>query len=168
MPERDWTTQTPIPGTVFESGHCQISCLGPKGASLVSGSLDRAFAELAPGAPLLGLLDDEPEQAPYAVRIARDRALLCTDEPLGLHGWQDGYAISAADDLFASIMITGAGADDIRASCMAAEAGSPSAATLFGGVAALVTATSEGLIVRVQTPEAAALWAHLRRVAATI
>ena len=160
MSERDWTTRTPEPGETIEAEGLTIRCEQPGGATLLSGDLDAAIAELAPGARVVGLLGELPA-LPHALRIARDRALLCTDAPLDIVGWHGTYASSSADDLFVELTITGRRAPEIQSACMSAEAGSPSAATLFSGHGALVAAVPGGLSLRVQRPEAAALWARL-------
>ncbi len=167
MDERDWTTRTPDPGATLMGEGVTIRCAAESGASLVSGDLDAAIASLAPGAPMLGLLDEVPEK-PFALRIARDRALLCTDAPLGQEGWRDGFAVSGADDLFLVIEITGARRDEIRSACLGGGVGSPSAATLFAGQGALVATCPGGLCVRVEAPQAAALWTHLDRLIAAL
>jgi hypothetical protein len=55
--------------------------LGGLGQTLISGDLDAAIAELAPGAPMLGLYALAPESA-HALRIGRASALLITPGPL--------------------------------------------------------------------------------------
>ncbi len=160
MPDRDWTTHTPEPGETITADGLDIVCRPPAGATLISGDLGAAIAALVPDAPVLGLLAPLPH-GPFALRIARDSALLCTAEPLGIGGWQNSYAASAADDLFLELAITGSLAEAIRSACLSAPAGSPSASTVFAGKGALVAALSEGLSVRIQRPEAAAVWAHL-------
>lgn len=164
MVERDWTTRTPDPGATLTAEGITITCLAPRGATMVSGDLGAAVAALAPGAPMLGLLDPVPNGA-YALRVARDRALICTEAPLGISGWQGSFAASRADDLYAVVTVTGPRTGDIAAACLSAPAGSPSTATLFAGIGALVAGLSEGgLCLRVQHPDAAALWAHLAKL----
>lgn len=163
MYDRIWTTRTPLPGETLQANGLTIRCEAAGGASLVSGDLDAAIRSLAPEAPVLGLLDDTPTGA-YALRIARDRALLCTEAPLGLDGWRDGFAVSSADDLFLQIRITGDRAADLRSACMSGGRGSASTAILFAGQSALVVSVPEGICVRVQAPDAAALWAHLEKL----
>lgn len=160
MNERDWTTRTPKPGASIRADGLDIRCDAPAGATLISGDLEAALAALAPGAPILGLLAEIPSGI-FALRIARDRALLCIPEPLKAEGWQAGYAASAADDLYLAVIITGPRAPDIASACMTAEAGSPSAATVFAGHSALVARVTDGISVHVQHPEAAAVWARL-------
>jgi hypothetical protein len=167
MTERDWTTRTPDPGETVEAEGIVLRVEEPAGATLISGDLEAAVAALAPGAPMLGLLDDLPD-GPFALRIARDRALLCTRAPLGVEGWHGSHAASAADDLFLIISVTGPRAPELRAACMSAEAGSPSAATLFAGQGALVSRAGDGIVVRVQRPEAAAVWATLTALVRTV
>ena len=167
MDDRHWTSVTPEPGATLEAPGVTITCAADAGAALVSGDLDAAIAALAPGAPMLGLLDACPDR-PHALRIARDRALLVTEAPLWRDGWEGTYAVSAADDLFLKITITGDRAAEIRDACMSAAGGSASASTLFAGHAALVVSVANGICVRVQRPEAAALWAHCGRLVTSL
>lgn len=163
MGERDWVTRAPEPGETLAADGIAIRCRGRSGATLVSGDLDAAIADLAPSAPMLGLMDEAPTP-PFALRIARDRALLCTQDPLSRMGWNGGFAASAADDLFSEIAIAGRRAPDIVAACMSGHSGSPSAATLFAGYGALVAGLADGVSVRIQAPDAAAVWAHLKKL----
>jgi hypothetical protein len=160
MTERDWTTRTPEPGASIRADGFDMTCDAPAGATLISGDLEAAVAALAPGAPILGLLAKIPS-GPFALRIARDRMLLCTPEPLQAEGWHASYAASAADDLYLAVTITGPRAPEIASACMTADAGSPSAATVFAGHSALIARVTGGISVRVQHPEAAAVWARL-------
>ncbi|MBV6638713.1 MAG: hypothetical protein KI788_22730 [Mameliella sp.] len=163
-----WTTASPTPGSILQGQSMSVTCLPSTGAALISGNLDAAIAALAPGAALLGLLDARPH-TPFALRIARDRALLITAEPLDLvPGWHDGFAVSPADDLYLVLAITGEGARGLQDACLSAPAGSPSAATPFGGHACLVLDNGQGPDVWVPAPEAAALWLRLSRLVAAL
>lgn len=163
MVERDWTTRTPEPGATLEAEGITIRCHRQDAATLVSGDLAAAIKELAPSAQMLGLLELLPG-APFALRIARDRALLCTRDPLASEGWYNGFAASAADDLYLEFVVTGQRAPEVVASSMSEQPGSRSAATLFAGYGALVARLPHGVSVRIQAPEAAAAWAHLANV----
>lgn len=163
---RDWHTLSPISGDDFRFPGGQVICPGQGGATLISGDLGAALDRLAPGAPILGLLAAEPDQGPFALRIGRDRALLITAMPLNAPlGWSAGHGISSADDLYTLLTLTGPGADMLRAACMEAPEGSASAMCLFGGSACLVTRRAGGFCVRVETPQAAALYERLRVLA---
>ncbi|MCU4655241.1 hypothetical protein N8I71_20555 [Roseibacterium sp. SDUM158016] len=170
MDKRDWTGMTPAPGDRIEAEGLCITCLAPEGATLVSGDLDAAIAHLAPGRPMLGLLGPLPEQGGFALRIARDRALLCTASPLGVEGWREGFAASAADDLYLALSVAGPRAGVLRSACLSAEAGSPSAAALCVGTVALVAGEADGAGWRlwVPGPEAAAVWHRLGRLAVSL
>ena len=163
MVERDWTTRAPDPGAALTADGITIICHGQDGATMVSGDLRAAIAALAPGAPMLGLGELLPPQ-PFALRIARDRALICTDSPLMVSGWQGTFAASYADDLYLEIRITGPRAPEVVAACLTAPEGSPSTATYFAGIGALVAGLPDGVSLRVQTPDAATLWAHLAKL----
>lgn len=163
MRERDWTNAAPEPGDLIEGAGIRVRCLAADGAAVVSSGLDAAIAALAPGAPMIGLLDTLPGSGPYALRIARDRALLCTPEPLGAApGWHGDFALSAADDLYVPMQIEGDTDGTLLASCMSAPSGSRSAMALFAEKPCLV-ARAGGDIVRVWVPrrDTAEVWARL-------
>ena len=168
MDDRIWTTQAPTPGTTLTLRQCTLECLPPQGAALVSGALDRALACLAPGAPLLGLLETQPATGPFALRIARDRALLCTAAPLGQQGWHDGWALSAADDAYVALHVSGPAAADLQAACMAPYQASPSAMVIFAGQYALLSRSTTGFIARVEAAHSAEIAHYLQMVANNI
>lgn len=159
MGERHWTNPAPEAGDVIDTPGVTVRCLAPGGAALVSGDLDLALGALAPGAPMIGLLDPLPEEGGFALGIARDRALLCTPTPLdAIPGWHDGYAVSPADDLYVSVEIAGDKDGTFLGSCMSACAPSPSAMTLFADKACLVAHTGASVRVWVPRPDAAEVW----------
>lgn len=160
MAEARWTTRTPIPGQSLTREGLRVDCRTEPHAALVSGDLAAATRQLALGAPKLGLLEPVQERT-FFLRIARDRALFCSESPIELEGWQDGYAISAADDLYLELVIQGPRTADLQAALIDADPGSPSAATLVLGIPVLACTLPEGLSLRVPHPDAAALWAHL-------
>jgi hypothetical protein len=86
--------------------------LGGLGQTLISGDLDAAIAELAPGAPMLGLYALAPESA-HALRIGRMSALLITPGPLIGRSEErpsfDGYASTAGKTAGARPALTTAG-----------------------------------------------------------
>jgi hypothetical protein len=167
MDERIWTNTSPEPGQRADYPGLTVTCDAPVGAQMISGDLEAALAVLAPGAPVLGCGAPAP-QGPHAIRVARDRAILVTPAPLVVQpGWHGSYALSLADDLYATIILSGPRADEIASACTATplDGSSASAATLFAGVGALVTRRGGTLAVRVQWPEAASLWAALARLA---
>lgn len=160
MIEREWTSQSPEPGATLEADGIVVRCGQQDGATLISGDFAAALSEFAPDAPVLGLLEPQPEP-PFALRAARDRILLCTEKSLEIDGWKNSYAASAADDLYLVITVTGNRASEVQASCMTAAKGSPSATTFFAGFGAFVSGLPDGFVLRVQRPDAAAVWAHL-------
>lgn len=167
MRERDWTNPAPAAGDVIEAGSLSIRCLDTGGAAVVSGDLDAALAALAPGAPMIGLLSELPVTGAFALRIARDRMLLCTPAPLmAAPGWHGTYALSRADDLYRPVAITGDSDGLLLAGCMSAEPGSPSAMTLFAGKPCLVARAGDGVRVWVPGPDMAGIWSRLRLLAA--
>jgi hypothetical protein len=111
------------------------------GQILVSGRTAGAIDALAPGAPETGLWG-LVEANPYVVRIARDRAVIVSAEPLAVEpGWHaDGWAATPADDVYAVLEIDGPGLSALVSEATAADldAGSPSAAIMFAGIACLL------------------------------
>jgi sarcosine oxidase gamma subunit len=116
------------------------------GQVLVSGRLDAAREALAPGTPEAGLWS-LVEGDRYFVRIARDRALLVTSQPLAIQsGWRaEGFAASPADDAWSVFELEGESLRDVVAEAVSADLdrGSPSAAVPFAGVTALLYRTAE-------------------------
>lgn len=166
MGEREWRNPAPAAGDRIEAKGLMVKCLPPGGAALISGDLQAAIAALAPGAVMIGLLDEMPGQGGFALRIARDRALLCTVQPLdAAPGWQGGYALSPADDLHTSIEITGDAEGMFLRSCLSARAGSPSAMTLFAEKPCLVARRAGAVRVWVPAPDMAEVWSRLALLA---
>jgi len=167
MRERDWTNPPPAAGDAIEAGDLVISCLEAGGAAVVSGDLDAALTALAPGAPLIGLLGELPLTGAFALRIARDRMLLCTPRPLGAApGWHDGFALSRADDLYRVFEIAGDADGILLAACMSAGAGSASAMTLFTDKPCLVARAGGSVRVWAPRPDMAEIWVRLGLLAA--
>jgi len=168
MDERTWTNATPEPGQVADYPGLTVTCAAPGGALMISGDLEAALAALSPGAPLVGCGGVAPD-GPHAIRIARDRALLVAPEPFEVSAdWHDGYALSLADDLYLAVTLDGPRREEIASACTATplDGSSPSATTLFCGFGAHVTREGQALVVRVQRPDAAALWSVLSALAA--
>ena len=134
------------------------------GQTLLSGDLNSAIAALSPGAAEVGLwaVADAPA---YAVRAARDRALLVTPAPLDLEpGWRDGYVATPCDDAYAVIELSGPAIVDIIAEATAVDlgGGSRSAALLFAGVPALLYRSDPDTArLHVEAPLAAYIWTWL-------
>jgi hypothetical protein len=163
MRERNWTNHAPEAGDTLKTPGATVHCLAPGGQTVLSGALDAAVAALAPDAPMLGLLDTMPGSGAYALRIARDRALLCTPEPPGAApGWHADFALSAADDLYVPMQIERDAGGLLLAACMSATGGSPSAMTIFAEKPCLVARAGGGAVrAWVQRPDAAEVWARL-------
>ncbi|WP_306152445.1 hypothetical protein [Roseovarius sp. MMSF_3281] len=163
MRERDWNNPCPVPGDRIEADGLVLRCLPSGGAVLISGDLETAMAALSKDAPMIGLLAELPEKGDFALRIARDRALLCTPEPLAIRvGWHDGYALSLADDLYIEIDISGDDDGTYLDSCMSAQGGSPSAMAVFAEKACLVARARDAVRVWVPRADAAEVWMRLR------
>lgn len=147
MDERDWTDR-PLPeGGTLDLPGCRIAREAVAHVSLVTGDLDAALAVLAPGAPMLGLAEGAAG-ADYAIRVARDHAVLVTAAPPGRpSGWQgEGFALSRADDRYARLSLTGPEAPHWLAHGLASPlpAASPSAAIRFAGRTVLLTGVPGG------------------------
>jgi sarcosine oxidase gamma subunit len=116
------------------------------GQVLLSGRLEAAREALAPGAPEAGLWSVVQGDG-YLVRIARDRALLVTSQPLGIQsGWHpQGFAASPAEDAWSALELEGDQLRNVIAEAVSADLdlASPSAAVQFAGVTALLYRTAE-------------------------
>ena len=112
--------------------------------TLMSGNLAAALGALA----TVGFWEIAPGPR-YAVRVARDRALLVSPPPspsLVSTGWRaEGWAASDASDAYGVLKLAGAGLRALVAEATAADPDlrSPSAAILFAGVAALLYRVAE-------------------------
>jgi heterotetrameric sarcosine oxidase gamma subunit len=162
--EMDWPAPVATPGATLDRPTFTARILPPAGATLIGGDLAAALAELAPGAPLVGLGGETGDGA-HALRIARDRALLVAAAPLAApDGWRaDGWAASAADDGWMAVEIAGPGAADVIAQGTAADLalGSPSAMTLFAGRPMLLARRGDAFRLHVEAPFREYLWEWL-------
>jgi hypothetical protein len=128
--------------------------LGGLGQTLISGDLDAAIAEIAPGAPMLGLFGFAPESA-HALRIGRASALLVTPTPISVaEGWRPGWCATCVDDGWVAIEISGADGAPALMQATSADiaSGSPSAAAMIFGMRGLLVKTPSGFRVHVQAP----------------
>ena len=88
-----------------------------------------------------------PEGA-HALRIGRASALLVTPAPLGVaDGWREGWCVTAVDDGWAAIDVSGADAPQALAQGTSADlaANSPSAAVVFFGLRVPVGEDGRGI-----------------------
>ena len=134
---------------------------------LVSGNLEAALAVLAKGTPSLGLWEIAEAEV-HALRIGRDRMLVTSEMPLPVEtGWSTGgFAVSRADDAFATIEIQGSKLREVVAEMtfVDLDSGSPSAATLVCGQQALLHRTKADCArVHIEAPLATYLWHWLER-----
>jgi hypothetical protein len=128
--------------------------LGGLGQTLISGDLDAAIADLAPGAPTLGLYALAPESA-HALRIGRASALLVTPTPISVaEGWREGWCATGVDEGWAAVEISGADATHALMQATSADlaSGSPSAAVLVFGMRGLLARMPSGFRVHVESP----------------
>lgn len=156
MHEMDWPPRQAPEGQVVAMPGLRVEVLAPGGAALVSGDLDAAATELCGGAPQVGL-GGRVGAPPFLAVIARDRGLLVTPAPLDVgSGWdRRGFVVTPADDAWLFLAITGPRADEVIAEGCAADpdGGSPSAATLFAGLAALLMRHPDGYLLGVEAPD---------------
>jgi hypothetical protein len=110
MREMEWPSARGGAGLLLDRQRLNSRRLGGLGQTLISGNLDAAIAEIAPGSPMLGLYALAPEGA-HALRIGRASALLVTPAPLSVvDGCRDGWCATSGDDGWAAIEIAGADA----------------------------------------------------------
>lgn len=122
------------------------------GQTLISGDLDAAIADLAPGAPVLSLYALAPEGA-HGLRIGRTSALLVTPSPLTVsEGWRDGWCATSVDDAWAAVEVSGEDASQSLMQATSADlaSDSPSAAVMFFGLPGLLARTPAGFRVHVE------------------
>jgi len=154
MREMEWPAARGAAGLLIDRQRLTVRRLGGLGQTLISGDLAAAVADLAPGAPMLGLYAVAPESA-HALRIGRQSALLVTPAPLTpQEGWRDGWCATSVDDGWAAIEISG---DDAPRALMQATSadlasGSPSTAAMIFGLRGLLAQTPSGFRVHVETP----------------
>jgi hypothetical protein len=157
--ETNWAPARGAAGLVVDRPRLAARAVAGIGQTLVSGDLAAGLAALAPGAPLLGLYALVSEGA-YALRIARDRALLVTQAPLGAdEGWRNGWSATASDDAYVALDVSGPDAPLalMQGTSADLEAGSPSAAILFAGQRCLLARTEAGFRLHLEQPRLEAL-----------
>jgi hypothetical protein len=154
MREMRWAPPRGSPELVIDRPRLAARRLGDLGQTLISGDLGAAVAELAPGAPTLGLYALVPEGA-HALRIGRTSALLVTPAPLAaVDGWRDGWCATSVDDGWAAVEVSGADAPQALMQATSADlaSGSPSGAVLFFGLRSLLARAPSGFRVHVEAP----------------
>lgn len=133
---------------------------------LVSGAIESAVREIAPGAGEAGLWQVTSGD-PHVIRIARDRALVVSNRRLDVaEGWQAaGWAATMAGDAWLAIDIAGPAMADVIAEAVSADlnSGSPSASVRFAGLngVLLVRADAERARLHVERATAPYLWRWL-------
>lgn len=171
MDEREWTDRPLRAGETIELGATRIRLPGAPCALRISGDLTAAVAALAPNAPIAGLRGDVGS-GPYAIRMARDSALLVSQTPLvASPGWREaGFAISDADDCYTAVEFEGGDALRILAQATTAdlERPSPSAAIGVLGLTMLLVRRGEAHLLWVETPYLSYLTSFLRGASADI
>ena len=153
MREMEWPPARGVAGHLIDRQRLNARRIGGLGQTLISGNLDAAIAEIAPGAPMLGLYALAPEGA-HALRIGRTSALLVTPAPLAAaDGWRDGWCATSVDDGWAAVEISGTDAAQalMQATSANLASGSPSAAVLVFGLRGLLARTASGFRVHVES-----------------
>ena len=153
MREMEWPPARGGAGLLIDRQRLNARRIGGLGQTLISGNLDAAIAEIAPGAPMLGLYALAPEGA-HALRIGRTSALLVTPAPLAAaDGWRDGWCATSVDDGWAAVEVSGADAAQalMQATSANLASGSPSAAVLVFGLRGLLARTASGFRVHVES-----------------
>jgi hypothetical protein len=154
MREMRWPPARSGAGLLIDTPRLEARRRSEVGQTLISGDLEAAAAQLAPGAPMLGLYAPAPEGA-HALRIGRSSALLVSPAPLVVaDGWREGWCATCVDDGWAAIDVSGAGAPLALAEGTSADltAGSRSAAVIFFGLRGLLARTASGFRIHVETP----------------
>lgn len=132
---------------------------------IINGDVSAACSALAPEAKevgLWGMADGET----YAVRLARDRALLVSQQPIKADGtWQTpGWIASSSDDATLVIELSGPTVREVVSEGISVDlrSGSPSASVLFAGVTvALYRSGGDRARVHVAADLATYLWRWL-------
>lgn len=159
-PAPDWSAATiERPGWGVRAGHRRWQIL-------LGGDIDLATADLAPGAPRVGLWAIADSARPYVVSIGRDKALLVLPGPLACApGWRvQGWSATIADSSHQTLEFSGAGALDILRAAASANLDRPSrsAAVQLAGFPVLLYRHAPMLaVVHVEQALATGLWTWL-------
>jgi sarcosine oxidase, subunit gamma len=154
MREMEWPPARGGAELLIDQQRLTARRLGGLGQTMISGNLDAALAEIAPGAPTLGLYALAPESA-HALRIGRASALLVTPTPISVaEGWREGWCATSVDEGWAAVEVSGEDASKAVMQATSADlaSGSPSAAVLVFGLRGLLAKTPSGFRVHVQSP----------------
>jgi len=154
MRETSWPPARGGAGILIDRPGLNVRALDGLGQTLLSGDLKAAVAALTPGAPILGLYALAPAGA-HALRIGRASALLVSTAPLAAaDGWRDSWCATSVDDGWAAVEVSGADTALALMQATSADlaADSPSAATFFFGLRALLARTESGFRVHVEAP----------------
>ena len=166
MREMEWPPARGGAELLIDRQRLNARRLGGLGHTLISGDLEAALADLALGAPMLGLYALAPETA-HALRIGRLSALLVTPAPLSVvDGWRDGWCATSVDDGWAAVEVSGANAGQALMQATSADLAScsPSAAVLVFGLRGLLARTPSGFRVHIEAPWLETLLAWLEGV----
>mgnify|MGYP006901752977 CR=1 FL=1 len=164
MDEHVWTDRPLTQRVPIGGNGCVIALENAPHLTFVSGRLDMALSHLCPDAPLLGLAETS-DHANFAMRIARDHAVLSTSDPVDRRsGWQpEGFALSSADDRYAAISLRGHTAEEIlcRGLQSTLPRGSVSCAVRFARKTVLITGLQDGFTLWVDQADLTYSWTFL-------
>jgi len=147
MREMQWPAPRPREGLIIERPRLSVEAITGLGHVLISGDLQGALNALAPQAPLLGLFGLAPD-GPYALRVARDSALLVTPAPIFVDPAQRGeFFATAVDDGFAVLTLRGTDVADVLSQGASVDfaVSSPSACVMFAGFRTLIVRRPDGV-----------------------
>jgi sarcosine oxidase gamma subunit len=153
----DWTAWLTAPGL-------EITTVVGLEQALVSGDLAAALADLAGGAEASGAYAVATGD-PYALRLARDRALIVSSRPIACRvGWHPrGYAATPMSAGYHVFELAGSGLPGLlaRATTLDLASASPSATIVFAGVAAILYRREGKARLHVERGLAPYLWRWL-------
>lgn len=165
-PMAKWTPVPDWSAATISRDHWQARPVLGLDIVMLAGDMGAALAAHAGGEAGLGLLAIAERSDDYVIRIARDRALMVSSQPIEIgYGWHAaGYSVTPADSAYGIIEISGAALDEIIAEGTASDPASksPSAATLFAGIPTLVIRTAPDVLrLHMEIGHMAYLWRWL-------
>ena len=165
---RFWTPAPALGQAQFVARDVEVKVVGGLAQALLSGPLRFAASRLGGIAAPVGF-SGVAAGPRYAAAIARDRALIVAEGPIGLaEGWDDesATAVTRMDDAYVVLDLEGPGLADLisKATTLDLADASPSAALLFAGLPCLAYryARPEVLRLHVERPLAPALAEWMR------
>ena len=166
MTEGLWKAQSITDSPVEIAPGIQLRRISGQRKTFISGAFDRALNMLPYDVPITGT-DCETPCDRIAVRMARDRVLVVTPEPVPLpEGWHEkGFSVSIADDAWTSVEVLGRH-HRLLSVCMTSIPGygSRSAAVSINGHLSLLVRSDGRSLIFVETPMLHYHWALFTKV----